>query len=89
MNGRCEATVEHCRRSGGGLWFSDVVGFEVIIDRLSSDSALRDRLAARGGAYARRQFSWPAIVDRYDALADRILTTHAVVGHESARRSPL
>ena len=28
---------------------------------------------ARGGAYARRQFSWPAVVDRYAALAGRIL----------------
>jgi glycosyltransferase involved in cell wall biosynthesis len=75
VNGRCEATVEHCRRSGGGLWFSDSLELEVIVDRLLSDPPLRDHLGGRGGAYARRQFSWPAVVDRYAALADQILTT--------------
>ncbi len=89
VNARCEATVEHCRRSGGGLWFSDVAEFEVIADRLSSDETLRAYLASRGGAYARRQFSWPAVVDRYTALADRIVATGAHARPEGARRSPL
>jgi glycosyltransferase involved in cell wall biosynthesis len=89
VNGQCEATVEHCRRSGGGLWFSDAVEFDVIVDRLASDGALRDHLAARGEAYARRQFSWPAVVDRYAALADHILSSREIDGPESARRSPL
>jgi len=89
VNGRCEATVEHCRRSGGGLWFSDEVEFEVVVDRLSSDGALRDHLSARGGAYARRQFSWSAVIDRYTALADHILASGQVAGPESARRTPL
>ena len=74
VNGYCQATVEHCRRSGGGLWFTDVIEFEVIVDRLLSDATLRDALARRGGAYARRQFSWEAVVDRYAALAEHIVT---------------
>jgi glycosyltransferase involved in cell wall biosynthesis len=88
-NGRCEATVEHCRRSGGGLWFDDSVEFEVIIDRLVDDGALRDRLARRGGAYARRQFSWPAVTDRYAALADRILSPGDAHKPEGAQHAPL
>jgi glycosyltransferase involved in cell wall biosynthesis len=89
VNGRCEATVEHCRRSGGGLWFSAAVEFEVIVDRLLSDDSLRDHLAQRGAAYARRQFSWPAVVDRYATLADHILTTGGVHPPERARPAPL
>ncbi|HXQ58793.1 MAG TPA: glycosyltransferase family 4 protein [Acidimicrobiales bacterium] len=89
VNGRCEATVEHCRRSGGGLWFDDIVEFEVIVDRLLDDDTLRDRLARRGGAYARRQFSWPAVVDRYAALADRIVHAGDVDRPEGARPAPL
>jgi glycosyltransferase involved in cell wall biosynthesis len=89
VNGQCEATVEHCRRSGGGLWFSDAVEFDVIVDRLLSDGAARSQLAARGGAYARRQFSWPAVVDRYAALAHRILACRAVSEPGAARRAPL
>jgi glycosyltransferase involved in cell wall biosynthesis len=88
-NGRCEATVEHCRRSGGGLWFSDVVEFEVIVDRLLGDGALRDHLAARGGAYARRQFSWSAVVDRYATLAHRIRARADASESEGERRAPL
>ena len=69
VNGHCQATVEHCRRSGGGLWFSDVIEFDVIVDRLLADAALRHRLGRLGDIYARRQFSWPAVVDRYATLA--------------------
>lgn len=89
VNGYCQATVEHCRRSGGGLWFTDVVEFEVIVDRLLSDSSLRDHLASRGGDYARRQFSWEAVIDRYVALADRIQATGLARPPESARPAPL
>jgi glycosyltransferase involved in cell wall biosynthesis len=89
VNGRCEATVEHCRRSGGGLWFDDVVEFEVTVDRLLADSALRAHLAERGGAYARRQFSWPAVVDRYAALAERILSSDDAPEPRGARTTPL
>jgi glycosyltransferase involved in cell wall biosynthesis len=89
VNGWCEATVEHCRRSGGGLWFCDPVEFEVIVDRLLSDPPLRDRLARHGGAYARRQFSWPAVVDRYAALADLIQSADHARRPEGARPTPL
>ena len=73
VNGRCEATMEHCRRSGGGLSFADAVEFEVVTDRLRTDGELRERLAARGEAYARRQFSWDAVLDRYGSLVEDIL----------------
>ncbi|MGH9016415.1 MAG: glycosyltransferase family 4 protein [Acidimicrobiales bacterium] len=74
VNGRSEAAVEHCRRSGGGLWFSDAVEFEVTVDRVLGDADLRGEMARRGGDYARRQFSWTAVLDRYGALVDDILS---------------
>jgi glycosyltransferase involved in cell wall biosynthesis len=75
VNGRCEPTVEHCRRSSGGLWFDEYGDFEVSIDRLLADPELRSTLAANGRAYATRLFSWPAITARYAELADRITRT--------------
>lgn len=72
VNGRCPATVEHCRRSGGGLWFYDYADFEVVVDRLLTDEHMCDVLADRGRAYADEQFGWPAVVDRYALLARRI-----------------
>ncbi len=89
VNGHCDATVEHCRRSGGGLWFSDLVEFEVITDRLLADEGLRADLARRGGAYARRQFSWSAVVDRYVALAHRIAASPVASGPGGRRPTPL
>jgi glycosyltransferase involved in cell wall biosynthesis len=69
VNARCGPTVEHCRRSGGGLWFHDYADFEAAVDRLLGDPELGDALARRGGRYARQTFSWPAIVERYEKLA--------------------
>ena len=73
VNRRCAATLEHCVRSRGGLWFFDYADFEAVADRLLADRALRARLVANGRAYTERVFNWPTIVDRYEILADRIL----------------
>jgi glycosyltransferase involved in cell wall biosynthesis len=73
VNGRCEATVEHCRRGGGGFWFAGYGDFEVLMDRLLADEDERDALAHRGARYAREQFGWDAILNRYARLAQRIV----------------
>jgi glycosyltransferase involved in cell wall biosynthesis len=57
--------MEHCRRSGGGLWFDSYRSFEVTVDRLTSDRDLRTALAAAGGRYTARYYRWPSIIDRY------------------------
>jgi glycosyltransferase involved in cell wall biosynthesis len=78
VNRRCAATLEHCVRSRGGLSFFDYADFEAVVDRLLADTALRDVLVANGRSYAQRVFNWPAIVDRYEVLADRVLTRNSV-----------
>ncbi|HWE57395.1 MAG TPA: glycosyltransferase family 4 protein [Acidimicrobiales bacterium] len=80
VNGRCQPTVEHCRRSGGGLWFEDYGDFEVAVDRLLADPELGAALAARGHAYTRSEFAWPALLDRYEALAGRVLAGRVLAG---------
>ncbi len=72
-NAACEATNEHCRRSGGGLMFAGYGEFEVVIDRLSADDALRVELAARGRSYVDRHFRWPVIVDRYARFVEQVV----------------
>jgi glycosyltransferase involved in cell wall biosynthesis len=75
VNGRCGPTVEHCRRSGGGLWFDQYGDFEVAVDRVLADAALRRRLAEAGEEYARGTFGWDVVTDRYAELTERIVTT--------------
>lgn len=72
VNGRCHATVELCRRSGGGLWFGDYADFEVLVDRLLADDELRAELAGRGRSYAEVELTWETVTARYGALAERV-----------------
>ena len=72
VNSRCAATVEHCRRSGGGVWFEGFGDLEVAVDRLLGSPSMADRMGARGRAYVRDVFSWEHLLDRYELLAERV-----------------
>lgn len=65
VNAGCAATMEHCRRSGGGLWFDSFRMFETTVDRLTGDAALRAALGDSGARYTDRYYRWPSIIDRY------------------------
>jgi glycosyltransferase involved in cell wall biosynthesis len=81
VNGLCAATVEHCRRGGGGLWFTSYATFEAALDRLLQDDELRRDLARRGEAYARATFDWAPLLDRYEALCERVLARRSLVSN--------
>ncbi len=68
VNASCAATMEHCRRSSGGLWFDSYRTFEASVSRLTGDVAMRDRLASAGRSYTERYYRWPAIIERYDSF---------------------
>ncbi|HVM53459.1 MAG TPA: glycosyltransferase family 4 protein [Acidimicrobiales bacterium] len=72
VNARCEVTREHCLRSGGGLWFGDYATFEVALDRLLGDAALRARLGQRGQAYVEANYRWPALIERYRRFLEQL-----------------
>ncbi len=73
VNAACAATVEHCRRSGGGLSFGNFAEFEAIVDLLSGDGEARSRLGARGRAYVDRWFRWPRVIDRYARFVETVV----------------
>jgi glycosyltransferase involved in cell wall biosynthesis len=72
VNARCAATTEHVERSGGGYAFDSYAGFEVVVERLTSDPRLRRALAGAGGAYVAANFLWPAVLDRYTAFLEGV-----------------
>ncbi len=73
VNAACGATVEHCRRSGGGLTFDGYGEFEVVVDRLVGDTRFAATLGARGRAYVDARFRWPHVIDRYAAFVDSVV----------------
>jgi glycosyltransferase involved in cell wall biosynthesis len=73
VNAACAATMEHCRRSGGGLSFDGVGQFEAAVDLLCRDEGVRNRLGARGRAYVDERFRWPQVIDRYAAFVESVV----------------
>lgn len=81
VNATCEPTREHCERSGGGLWFGSYREFEVVMERLEADAALRAALAGRGRAYVEEHYRWPVLIRRYaDFLTTVVARGKAPVG---------
>lgn len=72
VHGRCPATTEHARRSGGGLAFTGYATFETIVDRLAGDAPLRTAMAGAGAAYVESNFAWPVLVDRYAGFLEHV-----------------
>ncbi len=81
VNSSCAATMEHCRKSGGGLWFESYRSFEVAVDRLVADGGLRSRLGESGRSYTARYYRWPTIIDRYTHFLEGVV--------DRGRRAPI
>lgn len=72
VHGACEPTVDHCRRSGGGVWFSGYGTFEAALDRLTGDPALADAMGAAGRSYVEALYDWPVLAERYLTFLTRV-----------------
>src|SRR5262249_9710024 len=72
VNGRCDATRDHCEASGGGLWFEDYPTFEVTLDRLLGDRPLAAAMASAGRRYVDERYRWSVVVERYQAFCQRL-----------------
>jgi glycosyltransferase involved in cell wall biosynthesis len=74
VNAGCAATMEHCRRSGGGLYFESYRTFEATVDRLVGDAETRARLGRAGRDYTERYYRWPSIIDRYSDFLQAVVS---------------
>ena len=57
--------VEHCRASGGGMWWTSAPEFTEAVNLLSNDPKLRSTLADAGRHYVNETFGWPAVRARF------------------------
>lgn len=69
VNSSCAVTLDHCRRSQGGLYFSNYYEFEECINYLLVHPDIADRMGVNGKNYVKENYSWDAVLKRFtDAL---------------------
>ncbi|MEQ1756893.1 MAG: glycosyltransferase [Vicinamibacterales bacterium] len=69
---RNTAAVEHCRRSGGGLYYANGEEFADGLRTMMTNTRLRERLGESGRQYARQQLRWEAVLGRFERLIGRV-----------------
>lgn len=64
-NGLCQVLKDNCLKADGGLYYTSYDEFATCLDILRAEPDLRQALGASGQQYARENYSWDAIVDKY------------------------
>ncbi len=64
-NAHCAVLRGQCRRSGGGLYYTNYDEFRGILETLEGDAPLRARMGRAGHAYFEKNYAWPVILEKY------------------------
>ena len=70
----CPVTVDHCRRSGGGLYFRDYYEFEECLLYLRQHPGEAAAMGEAGKEYVRLNFSWDEVLDRLEAGVAEVIS---------------
>ena len=68
VNARCRVTRGQTTRANGGLYYRNAAEFEAALDYLLAHDDSRQRLGAQGLAYVDREYRWPAVMAKLEAL---------------------
>lgn len=77
VHGACPVTRHHVEESRGGLYFSSTHDLAGVTKYLLKDPEARAEHAREGGSYVRREYSWEAVLARFDKVVERLLSTRA------------
>lgn len=72
VNGHCRVLAGQVRRANGGLYFMFPAEFDEAADYLLSHPRERDLLGRQGLAYVDREYRWPIVLARVEALLDQV-----------------
>lgn len=64
VHGCGDVLPDHCRKSGGGLWFRTYPEFEEALKLVLDNDALRGQMGRAGRKYVEHQYSWEAVGQR-------------------------
>ena len=65
---KTEPLKQHCIKGKSGLCFSGYGEFEAALDLLLKDKKLRDTMGENGLNYVQKNYSWPAVIGKYERL---------------------
>lgn len=63
VNGKCDVLVGQCRRSQGGIWYSNEDEFQVAIEFINQQ--VKDQLGLQGKHFVESHYIWSKIEDKY------------------------
>ena len=72
VNGHCAVLKGQVRRANGGLYYRSSAEFGEAVEALRSADADRRALGAQGLAYVEREYRWPTVIAKVDALLARV-----------------
>lgn len=73
VDSQCAVTREHVIESNGGLYYSDYKEFGAVAKTLLNDPVLRKQLGQSGKDYVNKVYTWPSVLNRFDAVVGEIL----------------
>jgi glycosyltransferase involved in cell wall biosynthesis len=72
VNGTCAVLRGQCRRSGGGLEYTDYEGFKRALTQFAQEPSLARELGERGRQFVRENYAWPVVERKYLEWAEWI-----------------
>ncbi len=72
VNGRCKVLAGQVTRANGGLYYMYPAEFDEAADYLLTRPAERDALGRQGLAYVEREYRWPTVLARVEALLEEV-----------------
>ena len=81
VHSECDVTRGHVERSGGGLMFSSVEEFCLVLKELEQSGKLSKELGLAGKAYVETEYSWPAVTERTKLAMQSLLTSNSNLQH--------
>jgi glycosyltransferase involved in cell wall biosynthesis len=77
VNGHCAVLKGQVRRANGGLYYRSSAEFAEAVETLRGAEADRRALGAQGLAYVEREYRWPTVMARVEALLEQARSARA------------
>src|SRR6185295_4424509 len=72
VNAGCAVLKGQVRRANGGLYYRSSAEFAEAVETLRASDSARQALGAQGRAYVEREYRWPTVMARVDALLEQV-----------------